>query len=77
MKNVRKNTLENRALINYVHIRMFSPSVRNQNTLNNSKKKNCCRKIKLVLINMHYYCLLQFDALKFFLGGLSTWRVTT
>ena len=47
---------------------------------NRSKKKrnipiyfntNYRTEMKLVVIMV--YCLLQFDALKFFLGGLSTW----
>ena len=33
---------------------------------------NYLREMKLVRINIDY-CPLEFDALKFFLGGLSTW----
>ena len=37
---------------------------------------NYCTEMKLVPFIMDYY-LLQFDALKFFLGGPSTWGVST
>ena len=38
--------------------------------------KNYHTEMSLVPFIMDY-CLLQFDAVKFFLGGLSTWEVST
>ena len=57
----------------YVHSVKGKKKKRNTPTNFNT---NYRREIKLVPINMDY-CLFQFDALKFVLGGPSTWGVCT